>query len=139
LSNPKTVAYQVSTSGAVKIHGINAPLYGSAACQTALKARIIAKQSDLFNSSRTGTKRQVFFGGLGGFDTRDSVKDDHPKLLEEVGTALAALYRETASPGTSQVAAQRGGRCNFSPWAARRSCGPIPRCGHPSLQNRGHT
>jgi uncharacterized protein (DUF1501 family) len=162
LSNDKTPAYQVSTSGAVKIKGISAPLYGSAACQNllldlittptsghlfekahtevvktsinaekfltpvlassarstffpaageslladelAMVARIIAKQSELASVSGAGIKRQVFFVGLGGFDTHDGVKDDHPVLMAEVGTALSAFYRETAALGVaSQV------------------------------------
>jgi uncharacterized protein (DUF1501 family) len=158
LSNSKTVAYQVSTTGAVKINGISAPLYGSAACQAALRelitapsshlfesahaavvqtsiaaegvlspllagsprskyfpaegvstlademamvARIIAKQSQLLQSTQTGPKRQVFFVGLGGFDTHDGILLDHPKLMEEVGTAMSAFYRETKDLGVS--------------------------------------
>jgi uncharacterized protein (DUF1501 family) len=162
LANPKSVAYQVSTKGAVKIKGIGSSLFGSTACQAALKdlitsapsghlfekahaeivktsiaaeaqitpalagsprstlfppegsseladklamvARIIAKQSELFNSSPTGVKRQVFFVGLGGFDNHDSLLDEHPVLLSELGTALSAFHLETVSLGVaSQV------------------------------------
>ena len=42
MSGQQAVQYQISTSGAVPIHGIGSPLYGSQACSTALRNLITA-------------------------------------------------------------------------------------------------
>lgn len=68
--------------------------------QLALVARIIASRGQL------GTKRQVFFVSIGGFDTHDNQVANHPGLLGQVGDAMAAFYRATQTMGiASQVTA----------------------------------
>nr|WP_229496590.1 DUF1501 domain-containing protein [Massilia polaris] len=57
--------------------------------QLKLVARMIAAAPAL------GTKRQVFFVSLGGFDNHDGMATDHPVLMSRVGDALAAFYAAT--------------------------------------------
>jgi uncharacterized protein (DUF1501 family) len=57
--------------------------------QLKLVARMIAASPAL------GTKRQVFFVSLGGFDTHDGMLTDHPVLMTRLGDALAAFYAAT--------------------------------------------
>jgi uncharacterized protein (DUF1501 family) len=57
--------------------------------QLAMVAKIIAARGAL------GSKRQVFFVSLGGFDNHDSLLTKHPALLTQVGDAMAAFYNAT--------------------------------------------
>lgn len=65
------------------------PTGNSLADQLKLVARMIAAAPAL------GTKRQVFFVSLGGFDTHDGMLTDHPVLMSKVGDAMAAFYAAT--------------------------------------------
>jgi uncharacterized protein (DUF1501 family) len=65
------------------------PTGNSLADQLKLVARMIAAAPAL------GTKRQVFFVSLGGFDTHDGMLTDHPVLMTKLGDALAAFYAAT--------------------------------------------
>ena len=50
LSGSSAVQYQVSTAGPVAFSGIAAPLFGSAACSTALQSLVTAPRTHLFES-----------------------------------------------------------------------------------------
>ncbi len=64
--------------------------------QLAMVARMIAARDAL------SVKRQVFFVGISGFDTHDSLLAYHSGLLQEVGDAIAAFYAATQQMGVSQ-------------------------------------
>jgi uncharacterized protein (DUF1501 family) len=64
--------------------------------QLAMVARMIAARDTL------RAKRQVFFVGIGGFDTHDSLASVHSSLLQEVGDAIAAFYAATRQMGVAQ-------------------------------------
>jgi uncharacterized protein (DUF1501 family) len=151
LSGKTAVQYQVSTSGPVAFSGLSSPLFGSAACSTALQSLVTAPRTHLFESeytrvtarsisaggvltsalataptlttpfptgnsladqlqfvarmistaASTGTKRQVFFVSLGGFDTHDGLATIHPPLLTNVAGALSAFYQATIELGVA--------------------------------------
>jgi uncharacterized protein (DUF1501 family) len=156
LSGATAVQYQVATTGPVAFSGIAAPLFGSAACSTALQSLVTAPRAHLFENeysrvakrsidagsvltaalaagpaiatpfpagnaladqlklvarmistaAATGTKRQVFFVSIGGFDTHDGLAAVHPGLLTTVATAMSAFYQATIELGVaSQVTA----------------------------------
>jgi uncharacterized protein (DUF1501 family) len=65
------------------------PTGNSLADQLKMVARMISASSTL------GTKRQVFFVSMGGFDTHDGMLTDHPVLMTKLGDALAAFYAAT--------------------------------------------
>ena len=55
-------------------------------------------------AAATGTKRQVFFVSISGFDTHDGLAAVHPGLLSTVAAALQAFYQATVDLGVaSQV------------------------------------
>ena len=57
-------------------------------------------------AAATGTKRQVFFVSLSGFDTHDGLATIHPGLLTTVATAMDSFYQATIELGVaSQVTA----------------------------------
>ncbi|MFL6660325.1 MAG: DUF1501 domain-containing protein [Massilia sp.] len=66
------------------------PTGNSLADQLKMVARMISAAPTL------GTKRQVFFVSLGGFDNHDGMLTDHPVLMTKVGAALSAFYAATA-------------------------------------------
>lgn len=57
----------------------------SLSSQLSMVAKLIAARSSL------GASRQVFFVSLGGFDLHDLLVDQHPKLLQQVGGAMASF------------------------------------------------
>lgn len=59
-------------------------------------ARTIAARETL------GQKRQVFFVGLGGWDTHDNLLADHEQLLRTLSDALSLFYRATVELGVSR-------------------------------------
>ncbi|WP_397597159.1 DUF1501 domain-containing protein [Silanimonas sp.] len=59
-------------------------------------ARTIAARGAL------GQRRQIFFVGLGGWDTHDGQPVDHPRLLTTVSQGLAAFYNATIELGVSR-------------------------------------
>jgi uncharacterized protein (DUF1501 family) len=71
------------------------PTGNSLGDQLKLVARLIAARSAL------GTKRQVFFVSIGGFDNHDSILTAHPNLLTNVGNALGAFYQATVELGVA--------------------------------------
>lgn len=46
-------------------------------------------------------KRQVFFAGIGGFDTHANQFSSQPALMEQVSTALGAFYNATVALGVA--------------------------------------
>ena len=65
LSGGTAVQYQVSTSGPVAFNGLAAPLFGSAACSTALQALVSAPRTHLFeNEYSRVAKRSIDAGGV---------------------------------------------------------------------------
>ncbi len=61
--------------------------------QLRMVARIIASRSTL------GSRRQVFFVSMGGFDLHDSLVQNHPGLLGRVSGALTEFYNATVALG----------------------------------------
>jgi uncharacterized protein (DUF1501 family) len=71
------------------------PTGNSLADQLKLVARMISASPTL------GTKRQVFFVSIGGFDTHDGIATDHPVLMTKLGEAMAAFYAATTELGVA--------------------------------------
>lgn len=69
----------------------------SLAMQLQMVAKTIAARQAL------GTKRQVFFVSLGGFDLHDNLVDQHPGLLTAVSEALSSFYAATVELGVSNM------------------------------------
>jgi uncharacterized protein (DUF1501 family) len=61
--------------------------------QLQMAARMIQAQAAL------GQRRQIFFCGIGGWDTHDEQLQDHADLLAELSTAMTAFYLATAEIG----------------------------------------
>jgi len=61
--------------------------------QLQMAARMIQAQAAL------GQRRQIFFCGIGGWDTHDEQLQDHADLLTELSTAMTAFYLATAEIG----------------------------------------
>lgn len=63
--------------------------------QLKMVARLIAARTAL------GTKRQVFFVSVGGFDLHDNLLSQHPALLGRVSDAMASFYNATVELGVA--------------------------------------
>jgi uncharacterized protein (DUF1501 family) len=61
--------------------------------QLQMAARMIQAQAAL------GQRRQIFFCGIGGWDTHDEQLQDHADLLAELSAAMTAFYLATAEIG----------------------------------------
>ena len=61
--------------------------------QLQMAARMIQAQAAL------GQRRQIFFCGIGGWDTHDEQLQDHADLLAELSGAMTAFYLATAEIG----------------------------------------
>ena len=61
--------------------------------QLRMAARMIQAQGTL------GQRRQIFFCGVGGYDTHDEQLADHAELLTELSEAMTAFYLATAEIG----------------------------------------
>ena len=65
LSGASAVQYQVSTSGPVAFNGLAGPLFGSAACSTALQSLVTAPRTHLFENEYTRVAtRSIDAGGV---------------------------------------------------------------------------
>ena len=71
------------------------PANNSLADQLKLVARMISVSSEL------GTKRQVFFVSLGGFDLHDNLTAQQPVLMQRVSDALKAFQDTTEALGVA--------------------------------------
>ena len=63
--------------------------------QMKIVARLIGAQKAL------GSKRQVFFVSLGGFDNHDRLMENHPALLGQVDEAIGSFYAATVELGVA--------------------------------------
>ena len=87
LSGATAVQYQVSTSGPVAFNGLAAPLFGSAACSTALQSLVTAPRTHLFENEYTRVAtRSIDAGGVlsAALATAPTITTPFP-----VGNALA--------------------------------------------------
>ncbi len=82
-----------SAIGSATPFGSLFPSSNSLASQLQIVARIIKANQTL------GTKRQVFFVSLGGFDTHDHITTIHPQLMAQVGDAVSAFQSALSSMG----------------------------------------
>lgn len=71
------------------------PAGNSLADQLKVVARMISVSQEL------GTKRQVFFVSMGGFDMHDFLVRDHPTQIGRVAEAMRAFYDTTAALGVA--------------------------------------
>ncbi len=71
------------------------PTKNSLGDQLKLVAKMIATADTL------KVKRQVYFVGIGGFDTHDGLVSNHPVLMKTVADAMAAFYNTTVELGVA--------------------------------------
>jgi uncharacterized protein (DUF1501 family) len=71
------------------------PAGNSLADQLKMVARMISASGTL------GTKRQVFFVSLGGFDNHNAMGTDHPPLMGKLADAMNAFYNATVELGVA--------------------------------------
>ena len=102
LSGQTATQYQISTTGAIPVNGITNTLYGSAACQNALRTLITQSDPDMFESEYTRVvKRSIdaqaqVSGGIAGvtlttsFDTANTLSMQLKIVAQLIG-ARAAL------------------------------------------------
>ena len=69
--------------------------YNRMAAQLQMVARLIGAAPKL------GIRRQVFFVGVGDFDTHDGMQTAHPILMASLASALEAFYAATAEMGVA--------------------------------------
>ncbi|WAC72266.1 DUF1501 domain-containing protein [Roseateles sp. SL47] len=83
----RSINAQATVSSALSSVNLTTPFdtTSSLASQLSMVAKLIAARSAL------GVARQVFFVSLGGFDLHDVLVDQHPKLLQQVGNAMASF------------------------------------------------
>lgn len=67
-----------------------------------LSAQLRAVANTIAVRDRLSASRQVFFVGLGGFDTHSAQAFDLPRLLRELDSGIAAFHGAMASLGLSQ-------------------------------------
>ena len=63
--------------------------------QLAMVAKMISVSESL------GFERQIFFVGMGGFDTHDRQNDDQPILLAQLSEAMSSFYAATEELGVA--------------------------------------
>ncbi len=68
-----------------------APDFGTPFPQSWIGAQLEATAKMIASHTQLGLTRQVFFVGLGGFDTHDDQLQDHTALLTDLAQALAAF------------------------------------------------
>lgn len=81
----------------------------SLGAQAAMVARMIGARSQL------GQRRQIFLISSGGYDTHNTLVEEHPGRLKELDEALSALYAATVELGVASnvttFTASEFGRC----------------------------
>lgn len=73
----------------------NFPANNGLASQLRLVARLIAARNQL------GSKRQVFFVSLGGFDLHDNLLNGQASLMDRLSSALTAFHQATVDLGVA--------------------------------------
>jgi uncharacterized protein (DUF1501 family) len=86
----------ILASASSSVASIFAPLSGNATAQSLLQ---IAKTIEA--RAATGARRQIFFVGLGNFDTHANQAPTQANLLAELSPALKAFYDATVALGVS--------------------------------------
>ncbi len=82
----RSISAQSTVSTALSSVNLTTPFETSSlSSQLSMVAKLIAARSSL------GAARQVFFVSIGGFDLHDLLVDQHPKLLAQVGGAMASF------------------------------------------------
>ncbi|ALV06420.1 DUF1501 domain-containing protein [Roseateles depolymerans] len=82
----RSINAQATVSTALSSVNLTTPFdTSSLSSQLSMVAKLIAARSSL------GAARQVFFVSIGGFDLHDLLVDQHPKLLAQVGGAMASF------------------------------------------------
>jgi len=69
--------------------------------QTRLGAQLKTVAETIAQRDQLGAKRQIFFVGLGGFDTHDSQAIKLPQLQQQVSDAIASFYEATIELGVA--------------------------------------
>lgn len=90
---PSTFPYGATSS--LVYPGVSYTGSNQAASQLAMVAQLIRGRNQL------GSKRQVFFVSLGGFDLHDKLMVNHPGLLARLSDAMAAFHREMVVLGVA--------------------------------------
>jgi len=80
-------------AGAPAINTVFNTTGNNLAAQLKIVARLISARAAL------GVKRQVFFVGMGGFDTHDNLLSQHNSLMAKLDDALFAFYQEMKKAG----------------------------------------
>ncbi|KQN76555.1 DUF1501 domain-containing protein [Sphingomonas sp. Leaf62] len=97
--NKRAMDTQVQlANGLAGVPEANFPLFpddNGLADQLRMVARMIAISGDL------GTKRQVFFVSMGGFDLHDNLASNQPRLLGKLADAMRAFHDTTAALGVA--------------------------------------
>ena len=99
ISSESTITAAIGTNAAADARTEFAPFVGitdnSLASQMKIVARVIAARASL------GTKRQVFFVSLGGFDLHDELLVRHTTNMKRVSDAMTAFYQTTVNLGVA--------------------------------------
>jgi uncharacterized protein (DUF1501 family) len=77
------------------------PSIASAFPASPLGAQLRAVAETIALRDTLGASRQVFFVGLGGFDTHSSQANDLPGLQQDIGDSIAAFYAATQELGVA--------------------------------------
>lgn len=72
------------------------PQQNPLAAQLNMVSRLVSAQQTL------GQQRQIFYVGLGGWDTHDSQASLHPQLLNRLGSALRAFQQDIETKGLGE-------------------------------------
>ncbi len=96
ITSESTMAAALLANPATEVAFTGFPTKNSLADQLKMVSRIIAARNSL------GTKRQVFFVSVGGFDLHDFLIAKHSPLLKNVSDAMTAFYQSTVALGVDQ-------------------------------------
>ncbi|EHR72210.1 hypothetical protein BurJ1DRAFT_3402 [Burkholderiales bacterium JOSHI_001] len=106
-SGASTVAYQVSPAGAVPINAIKQPLFGSVACQQAMRALVTAPSTQLFEAEHTRiVQRSIDAEAL----LTPALEQAPPSSLFPAGNPLAAQLSMVARIISKQAQLLAGGQ-----------------------------
>ena len=78
-----------------------APIFSTLSNGNNLGKALLQVAKTIEARAATGAKRQIFFVGLGGFDTHSNQMPVHANLLEQLSPALLAFYEATVALGVS--------------------------------------
>ncbi|MEM6485072.1 MAG: DUF1501 domain-containing protein, partial [Pseudomonadota bacterium] len=81
----------LETNAAYNAAQLGAPELGTAFPQTGLGSQLRGVANSISIRDQLGVSRQVFFVGIGGFDTHDNQAGSLPQLLSELDGAIGAF------------------------------------------------